>query len=169
MKNLLVLIFFTKTKLFFSAIQLFENNLVCVTQKPFLHNLTWVKWNLIGLMQSSPLVSSPIRFPLGSRKLFARKVLLHYFWGTFSRSSHYLFATFLWITCHFSILHSIFITSSKFTEIENLYLNFTTLEATSDKNLWKICNETSCTKVVKLYEFILWKLELQYVPKALKT
>ena len=78
-------------------------------------------------------------------------------------------ATFLWITCHSSILHSIFITSSKFTEIGNLYLNFTTLEAASDKNLWKICNETSCTKVIKLYEFILWKLELQYVQKALKT
>ena len=79
MKNLLVLIFFTKTKLFFSAIQLFENNLVCVTQKPFLHNLTWVKWNLIGLMQSSPLVSSPIRFPLGSRKLFAEKYYCNIF------------------------------------------------------------------------------------------
>ena len=140
---------------------------MCYTKAIFAQlDMSEMKFNRFNAILSSCKFSYKVspRFT----KIICKKILLQHFWGSFSRSSHYLFATFLWITCHFSILHSIFITSSKFTEIENLYLNFTTLEATSDKNLWKICNETSCTKVVKLYEFILWKLELQYVPKALK-
>ena len=145
---------------------------MCYTKAIFAQlDMSEMKFNRFNAILSSCKFSYKVspRFT----KIICKKILLHTVFLRHILSFKSLFvcvcATFLWITCHFSILHSIFITSSKFTEIENLYLNFTTLEATSDKNLWKICNETSCTKVVKLYEFILWKLELQYVPKALKT